>query len=83
MVSFSHLMDQIFAAGPSARDLSMRLRAISLTWPPDFHQRGLESGPIEGRTVKRTRFTEEQIIAVLNKAEAGAKTGDLAVRRPL
>jgi hypothetical protein len=28
--------------------------------------------------MKRQRFTEEQIIAVLREHEAGAKTGDLA-----
>ena len=31
-----------------------------------------------GRTMKRIRFTEEQIIAVLREHEAGAKTADLA-----
>jgi hypothetical protein len=35
---------------------------------------------MEGRTMKRTRFTKEQIIAVLKDAEAGAKTGHLARR---
>lgn len=37
-----------------------------------------ESGPRRGQTMKRTRFTEEQILGILNKAKAGAKAVDLA-----
>jgi putative transposase len=33
---------------------------------------------LEGRTMKRGRFTDEQIIAILREYEAGAKTADLA-----
>ena len=32
--------------------------------------------------MKRKRFTEEQIIAVLKEHEAGMKTGDLARKQP-
>ncbi len=32
--------------------------------------------------MKRVRFTEEQIIAVLREHEAGAKTADLARKKP-
>ena len=38
----------------------------------------LESGPTKDGQMKRNRFTEEQIIAVLKEHEAGAKTADLA-----
>ncbi len=31
--------------------------------------------------MKRTRFTEEQIIRILKDAQAGGKTGDMARRR--
>ena len=38
----------------------------------------LESGLKKDGQMKRARFTEEQIIAVLKEHEAGAKTTDLA-----
>lgn len=34
--------------------------------------------PLRGMEMKASRFTEEQIIAVLREHEAGAKTADLA-----
>jgi putative transposase len=50
------------------------------SWPATeyFLHAELESGLKKGRTMKRIRFTEEQIIAVLREHEAGAKTADLA-----
>ena len=38
---------------------------------------GLESDPTKGRTMKRTRYSEEQIIGILAEHEAGAKCADL------
>ena len=37
----------------------------------------LESDPRKGRTTKRKRFTEEQIIGILTEHDAGAKCADL------
>ena len=37
----------------------------------------LESGLRKGRTTKRTRYSEEQIIGILAEHEAGAKCTDL------
>ena len=39
--------------------------------------RRLETGPTSGRTMKRTRSTNEQIIGILAEHEAGAKCADL------
>ena len=49
-----------------------------MTCPKNFLQKDLESGLTKDGQMKRKRFTEEQIIAVLKEHEAGAKTADLA-----
>ena len=40
----------------------------------------LESGPRRGPDMKRSKFTEEQIIAILREQEAGAKTAEVCRR---
>jgi putative transposase len=49
-----------------------------VTCPKNFLQKDLESALTKDGHMKRKRFTEEQIIAVLKEHEAGAKTADLA-----
>src|SRR6476646_2405821 len=55
---------------------------VSLIWESlmshSFGPLVLESGLKKDGQMKRARFTEEQIIAVLKEHEAGAKTADLA-----
>ena len=40
----------------------------------------LESGLMRGPDMKRSKFTEEQIIAILREQEAGAKTAEVCRR---
>ncbi|RBO54704.1 hypothetical protein DSD19_04840 [Rhodovulum sp. BSW8] len=40
----------------------------------------LESGPRRGPDMTRSKFTEEQIIAILREQEAGAKTAEVCRR---
>jgi hypothetical protein len=49
-----------------------------MTAPEYFLHAEFESDPKRGRAMKRIRFTEERIIAVLREHEAGSKTDDLA-----
>ena len=37
----------------------------------------LEFGPMRGPDMKRPKFTEERIIAILREQEAGGKTADV------
>jgi len=50
-----------------------------------FLHDGLEPSTRRGRKIKRTRFTEEQVIGILKEAEAGAKSkrGLAAIGRPI
>ena len=63
------------------RDITGRMDDLT----PDHSRRGKESPPVkwdmEGGFMAGKRYTEEQIIAVLNEAEAGAKTGELRGRQ--
>jgi putative transposase len=36
-----------------------------------------ESGPVLGPDIKQSKFTDEQIIAILREQEAGAKTAEV------
>ena len=40
----------------------------------------LESGLMRGPDMKRSKFTEDQIIAILREQEAGAKTAEVCRR---
>src|SRR6056297_306011 len=45
--------------------------------PRDFFHLEFESDPTKGRTMLRTRYSEEQIIGILTEHEVGAKCADL------
>ena len=55
----------------------MMLLCPPITRPSAARVRPIEKGP----DMKRTKFSDEQIIGILREQEAGTKTGDLC-RRP-
>ena len=58
--------------------LNRRCRWFSLSLSLSFTTNvGLEKFAAKGRTMKRTRYSEEQIIGILTEHEAGAKCADL------
>jgi len=67
------------APDQSARNAKLPLatRRPSIHATENFLQIGLESGLLKDGRMKKQRFTEEQIIAVLKEQEAGAKAADL------
>ena len=71
--------NQYTAAKIWARNLSIGSFRVSSERDLEEGQR-MPAGTTVGRTMKRTRFTEEQIIGILKEAEASAKTPELARR---
>ena len=45
--------------------------------PPDLVQLRLESGPEKGPDMKRSRFSEEQVIGILKEHEVGVSVAEL------
>lgn len=73
----------VFAPASCFREMQMICssmyfnRFLVLTCHGIFLQMRLESGPTSGRTLKRRRFTDDQIIGILAEHEAGANCADL------
>jgi putative transposase len=53
---------------------------LPVTCPPETPPGIARVRPEEGRTLKRSRFTEEQLIAILREQEAGVATADVCRR---
>ena len=48
-----------------------------MTCPPELVQLRLESGPEKGPDMKRSRFSEEQVIGILKEHEVGVSVAEL------